>query len=402
MQGLILLIMGKYIRKYKVMKFLKYMILALIAFNVSNINASDGNSKQPQEQSNSNSPQEDDKLPPSVEYMVKALEKEQQIKPMKEYKELFPSKSLNARKVIFGYQGPEGDSCDIAIKVFKNLELYTKELEYISRDQKYIAEFNKLKQSCDTNLPIIVDTLGTTIIKNIRGEYEGVTVLEMAKGKTIKDIIENILDYKGPQITKIFRTIGSQLGALDVLFYNESKKLFLHPDSHWENFIYDEEDQQLYWIDTSGITTTDLVEGQETPRLFWTSFMKDIGYRFIGTLREDMSRLVHEIKTNPSDDNYLKLIKYFLVIKSLFQGYLSEMTSKHLKKEVKNNYKIFFETKERFKLPNGKLSKKKSLIQMIKKIQSSANEKKYEFNPTIVKSFGSILNNYPSLKKKNK
>lgn len=363
-------------------------LLALLG-QIHTVTATEASSSQPSQESEEKKIPEQQNLTSSTRFMLKSLEKENFLTPKKSYEDLFPHSSANARKVIFGYEGQEGESCDIAIKVFKDLKSYSSEFQSLEQDAKYMAEFNQLKSSCNRNLPIIVTPLGATVITNIRGESEGVIILEMAKGKTIKDIMEHITDYSTPEIMNIFRSIGSQLGAMDALFYKEKGKLFLHPDSHWENFIYDKTYNQLYWIDTGGLSTMDLIPGQESPRLYWTGYMKNIGYKFINILREEMEKSIDKVQDTPSIQEYNKLIRYFFIARSLFEGYLLEMSKINLENDVKQNYVNFFEDD-------------KSLIKGIRRAQSTLNDKQELYGANLVKVFNTIVSGYPALKEAKK
>ena len=331
--------------------------------------------------------------------LIENLRKNQLIESMENFENLYPTSSANARKVVFIHPDPKSDMCSLAVKVFKNIEVFIEESEQIERDTQYMDEFNRVRKFCQSNLPIIVNTLAATMVENAKGEVEGVTILEMAKGNTIKYIMGNLSKYKAPQLASMFRNIGMQLGALDALFYSQQQKLFLHPDSHWENFIFEEETSQLYWIDTAGIATMELVPEQETPRLFWTGFMRNIAYKFVTTIREDAAKLVHEIESDPSDQNYMKLYKHLIIIKSLFEGYLTEMSIVGLEDATKQNYKSFFEKKEEFKLANGSLAEEESLLDGVNRVTMILDANQEGHNPAIVKGFNILKKGYPVLKK---
>ncbi|MGN6670907.1 MAG: hypothetical protein ACTHJ4_05150 [Candidatus Nucleicultricaceae bacterium] len=140
------------------------------------------------------------------------------------------------------------NSCPMVAKVFRNLEDFLLENKQLKEEDAYIGTVNELKTSCDYPLPIITRRLGKIELEGV-----GVILLEKAKGKTLKDIYMNLESMQDSKIKEIYHTIGTQFGELDSLMFANKHQILFHSDGHHGNFLYDEKDKQLYWIDTAGI-----------------------------------------------------------------------------------------------------------------------------------------------------
>jgi hypothetical protein len=75
-------------------------------------------------------------------------------------------------------------------------------------------------------------------------------IQDTAKGKALGEY--DLANMEDADIKTTFNIIGTQFGNLDYLLYKNNEVL-IHPDSHPFNFMYDDNDNRLYWIDTAGI-----------------------------------------------------------------------------------------------------------------------------------------------------
>lgn len=141
-------------------------------------------------------------------------------------------------------------------KVFKHLDAYLSENKKITKMQGTLELINE-QHKCNNNLPIISSRKGNIEIKGV-----GIILFEKAKGKTLDEAyffkLSSIAD---DNIKLIFTSIGKQFGTLDKFMYEGQKKVLIQGDSRGANFMYDEKNHQLYWIDLDELALKDDASG---------------------------------------------------------------------------------------------------------------------------------------------
>lgn len=230
------------------------------------------------------------------------------------------------------------ESCPIVVKVFKGIKSYESELKQLEKlpiiTKLYASLVNSLGESCDTDLPVLMEYHGAAKFTKEDNTQSGVAVLSEAKGKTLKDIIYDEIDnYDNEKIIKEFTSMGKQFGELDSLFYSKNKgEILIHPDSHEGNFMYD--GQKLYWVDTAG-----LYMSNQYPKLTRFGFIKDglnleimvLGYHIAG---EKVSFLYDDIVKRVSKNSFAKnvnrLHKLILALRSVFEGYINQLKKNNI------------------------------------------------------------------------
>lgn len=233
----------------------------------------------------------------------------------------FTPDSVFAERIIF-IRGK--NKCPLVAKIFKDENKYREEKDQLVREQKYVGIVNGLRKKCIQTLPILMEYKGSSkVIYDDTNVKRGVVLLSKAAGETLESIVSKFNIYDDDKIIDMFRKIGEQLGQLDSLFALNKVGLLRHPDSHWGNFMYDDNKKQLYWIDTAGLELrSDILPG--------------LGhYRFPQNLREEIQKefmIANDYDVSP--DTFVtsvdKLHKLFLALKSLYKGYMNQARQNNL------------------------------------------------------------------------
>jgi hypothetical protein len=294
-------------------------------------------------------------------------------------------------------------------KIFKNEAEFEHEYETYKQDSNVISQYlseksDYLKTNPDVKLPILVkilafqkidktqylDVLKNTLkldqetinrimaqetFKNIDTIY--IEYMEAAKGKSLAGYLDDI--EKG-RLTKesavqIFENIGREIGnsnrMLNVKKITNKKltqdsfyRTLFHPDSHGGNFTYDEEMDQLYWIDLSGIKLLNINEskgfqdGTELSTYFFASEMiQKIVYLWGKTKAPNSS----------PEDRVMWINRALIAVyahQALFNGY----------KTVVNQYKPQKLTMEFVLKNNTSYIKYPNFLGYIKKVESAYKE----------------------------
>lgn len=177
--------------------------------------------------------------------ILEKLKEEKLISKSAEIESSFkPIRSNSAHLII--YINDEKSSSVVA-KVVNAGESFETERKALMEDVIYADFVNKLRKKYECQLPIITRYFGDVVI-----EDNGAFLLERAYGKELHTILYNLESMDNERIKVIFTSMGKQSGLLDALSLKKENggKRLRHSDSTATNFMYDEEKQQLYWIDT--------------------------------------------------------------------------------------------------------------------------------------------------------
>jgi len=192
-----------------------------------------------------------DPLSQSNQTVVTQLEMAGLIGPIKRMdKDIKSPTSTHASRVRIVAQKDGGIR---VVKSYREEAQYNKEKKnFNSPEYKDIVDFinKKLHQHQQKKLPNTMPYYGHAEIP-LSNTIEYEAVYGAVNGNSLEDIEKSIEknQYPDEKIKGIFQNIGLQMGALDFIFYEERKTQLIHADPNMGNFFYDEDANQLYWID---------------------------------------------------------------------------------------------------------------------------------------------------------
>ncbi|MDP1724786.1 MAG: hypothetical protein Q8L85_08815 [Alphaproteobacteria bacterium] len=150
-------------------------------------------------------------------------------------------RSLNVKKIIF----VEDTISSKIIKIEKKINNFNGDKEKLEEDLNLINKINKMAMDHNIEIPKIIANQTSFNL----GDFFGF-IQNAAKGKALGEY--DIANMEDADIKTMFSSIGTQFGNLDHLMY-QNNDILIHPDSHPYNFMYDDSENHLYWIDTVGI-----------------------------------------------------------------------------------------------------------------------------------------------------
>jgi hypothetical protein len=266
-----------------------------------------------------------------AEAVLQELKQKGFVKEGAQIEKVVEPKSISASEIIFI---KDKNSCPVVAKLFKKVDDFVQEHKAITAGVAYAELVNQLRKNCSYNLPIIVGPQGGIVVEGV-----GVMLLEKAEGKSLADLIENIPSMPDDRIKDLFSKIGQQFGALDDVMLRNTEKILTHTDTHAGNYLYDEPNNQLYWIDTSGYKGLKLADEKDSLNgkyalMFNGPFADD-------TLSTRRFNYAYTYGTPPSNkeavrDFYLALRKRMMASQAFSQGYYNQ-NKINLVKEGHNN-----------------------------------------------------------------
>ncbi|MCE2951233.1 MAG: hypothetical protein ACK5TR_00015 [Alphaproteobacteria bacterium] len=155
---------------------------------------------------------------------------------------------------------------------YKNVKSYEAELENLERVQNTTKIYFELENEFLQQQKEEIKVLGLAEIYGMaRDDAYNVRAMYMkgVSGNTLRNLAKNAHDLNEQKIRSIFYQCGLQLGNTYVMLsspeanrtlssYYPEKSLekgrwhFVHPDTNWGNFLYDEDKERLYAIDLTG------------------------------------------------------------------------------------------------------------------------------------------------------
>lgn len=296
--------------------------------------------------------------------------KEGKLSAVTEVKKVITPQSLFAEQIIIF----NSDTCKSVAKVFKKLDNFMAENKKITKMQTTIELINE-QHKCLNDLPIISSRKGEVVIEDV-----GIILFEKAKGKTLDEAyFHNPSSIENATIIEAFTSIGVQFGALDKFMYEGKQEVLIQGDSRGANFMYDEKNHQLYWIDldelalensASGITKIkfldnlllkagfDKLTNFGTNHIFWEIDVPHEKAKELDTISElgeyiPYLKYISNNKLLKLKVEFAKLMikmhKEFLVVKSFGEGYVSAYP------EGKAAYDMWLEKKKNYNLFSEKL-----------------------------------------------
>ena len=275
------------------------------------------------------------------------------IESKKEHSETKEEKVFNADKVVKELLDaeliPENSEIEKTIRTkqgtdvifLKNNEIVIKaansnELEALMKEFGLVRFANNLKKRYkDSALPIIIEPKTAFIQDDI--VY---LVSDKARGISLDAILKNLKKMNDKDITTQFFSIGEQVGNLDRIFFKEKGGILCHIDSHSENFFYDKENQQLYWIDTKGVRILPNVKSSLSELQACLRWVKEAREKWIILIEKRLlslfNQLYEALKLKKINSN-ISLKPNEISLKALkFLSSLSEKENKKFLKEFKN------------------------------------------------------------------
>lgn len=152
-----------------------------------------------------------------------------------------PKHSEYVKKIIF----TKDDISLKIIKIEKESDNFKKNKKKLKEDMYLIEHINQLALDDFIKIPKIIVNQYFFYLKNYFGFIQ-----DAANGKTLGEY--DLAHMEDADIYIMFNSIGTQFGNLDHLLHKYNEVL-IHPDGHPFNFIYDNMEKRLYWIDTAGI-----------------------------------------------------------------------------------------------------------------------------------------------------
>lgn len=149
--------------------------------------------------------------------------------------------SRNVKKIIF----VEDAISPKIIKIEREINHFNWDKEKLEEDLNLVNKINKMALDHNIEIPKII---ANQISFNL-GDFFGF-IQNATKGKALGEY--DLAKMEDDDIKTMFSSIGTQFGNLDSLLHNNYEVL-AHPDSHPYNFMYDNNENRLYWIDTVGI-----------------------------------------------------------------------------------------------------------------------------------------------------
>lgn len=158
-----------------------------------------------------------------------------------------------AEKMIF-FVDPDGT--ESVGKVFKRKSDFLRENEAIDNFQNIIQNINRYGES-KPPFPLICNKKGHLTLNGVN-----VILFDKAQGQTLDELYGlNFLKTPDSKIREDFFSIGQHFGALDKFMQTESKSILIQGDSRGANFMYDDKNKQLYWIDLDELRVERKVSG---------------------------------------------------------------------------------------------------------------------------------------------
>ena len=260
------------------------------------------------------------------EKIIKKLQELGLISSPRKVQTILPKDSQHTDRIIFI---KDSKSCKLVAKIFKEISQYKDENEKLPSEDMYLKAVNELRIKCGMKLPLIIEYKGSTVEGG-----QGIILVTRAKGKSLEEISNKINEIDDGRIISIFKSIGNQLGRLDSLFYkNNDKKILIHPDTKLANFTYHEKEDQLYWIDTSGLSFQ-----ERYPTLNSFSFVNNQLRNFIiyGNKKDKWNSYIYvpfyfmNYPKIDAENFYISAKKHFLALRSLYEGYGSALKQNRL------------------------------------------------------------------------
>lgn len=194
---------------------------------------------------------------------------------------------------------------------YKNIKCYENEFENLQKVQNTTKIYYELEKEFLRHQNEEMKVLGLADIYGMaRDDTHHVRAMYMKgiSGRTLRDLTQNAQDLTESKIRSIFYQCGAQLGNTYLMlssseanktlssYYPEKALLagrwhFVHPDSNWGNFIYDEDKERLYAIDLTGDNGIDFRKKEDEQ-----SFSQHIGLYLLFYTR-DMLREAHDACT---------------------------------------------------------------------------------------------------------
>lgn len=214
----------------------------------------------------------------------------------------------------------------LAVKIFNDNSKFNAELSEIRKSQETFKEFESLAQKTTRNLPIITKPLEP--IPKMKSGL--VIILSGAHGTNLESIIAQLPSMKMDKIREIFFEIGVQLGNLQLLMNTEKENFSLiHPDSHAANFMYDDINKQLYWIDTANITfRRDIFLNRDLSHIDF-KFIDGIASRMMATSSKPAQHILKQLEQDLDREEVQSIVTLIenslLAINCLFEGFKSSL-----------------------------------------------------------------------------
>lgn len=150
-------------------------------------------------------------------------------------------RSLNVKKIIL----VEDEISLKIIKIEKKIGNFNMDKQKLEEDLNLVNKIKKMAMDHNVEIPKIIANQTSFNL----GDFFGF-IQNAAKGKALEEY--NIANMEDADIKTMFSAIGRQFGNLDHLMH-QNNDILIHPDSHPYNFMYDDSENHLYWIDTVGI-----------------------------------------------------------------------------------------------------------------------------------------------------
>lgn len=244
---------------------------------------------------------------------------------------------------------------DLALKIFDDLKKYNSELSEFAESLKIVEKINKLNNS--KTIPAIIMPIDFAEVINY-----GVIILPQAKGRTLEEIIANLKELDDNEVKNIFYNIGEQIGNLDALLIKQNNGyILIHPDSHADNFMYDNKQNKLYWIDTSNI----YLKKEANVSLERNTFVAGIARGIFGALKKYYLDIIDKEPQQEIKAIINSIEKHLLALKNLFKGY-QKATQGII--DAASNYQIFLQ-EDTFRYSNS--LNKITIVDFIKNLNTS-------------------------------
>lgn len=252
-------------------------------------------------------------------------------------------RSMNTDRVIFITDVTDKGSQKLAAKIFKGILPYEEEKGQFLLMHEYVNIVTSLSKEYDKKLPLLMEYKGTIIESG-----KGVILLTKTKGKSIKEISNGLPETPDAQVQKIFNNIGAQLGHLDSLSFIKNKNRLIHPDSHLENFTYDEKTDQLYWLDTAGLklkeTRPSLNDFSFASRQLRELVLSGTDHKYRSRYDNYKSPPYESFSEEEIKDVFNTTQKYLLALKSTYEGYGQAMKENKLDTSyLRDEYRKLFD-----------------------------------------------------------
>ncbi|MBA4749600.1 MAG: hypothetical protein H2057_03160 [Alphaproteobacteria bacterium] len=194
---------------------------------------------------------------------------------------------------------------------YKNVKCYENEFESLQKVQDTTRIYHELEKEFLRHRTEDMTVLGLAEVYGmVRDDTHNVRAMYMkgVLGRTLRDLTQHAQDLSESKIKSIFYQCGTQLGNTYLMlsspeannalstYYPERALLkgrwhFVHPDTNWGNFIYDEEKERLYTIDLTGDNGIDFRKKEDED-----SFSMHVGLYLLFYTR-DMLREAHDACT---------------------------------------------------------------------------------------------------------